>query len=102
MIGNDGQIRFLTHDATSPILKGGRTRRASWIVPKRISLRIAFYLIRFLFGDNGRMAAFTRGWSCNWMVDLRVSRGPVVTGFSCRKAAVEFEERFVLGRLTDG
>lgn len=75
------------------------TRRASWIVPTRLSLRVAFFLLRSMFGDRGRVAEFTRGWRCDWTVDLRLSGGPVVTGFSSRESAVEYEIKYVLGAM---
>lgn len=65
-------------------------RRASHIVPTRITKRLVFKVCR-LAGDGSKLAAWTRTWNCEWTVDLTPSGGPTVSGFYCRAAAIAYE-----------
>ena len=42
--------------------------RVSHIYPKRTVLRMAFRFLRWLGGDDGRLAHWTRRWPCVWTV----------------------------------
>ncbi len=93
-------ISYLEHDTLEPLIAGGSTRRASWVVPAGLPERIVWRLLRALFGDHGKVAAWCRAWRGAWVVDLRLSGGPVVSGFSCRASALRYEESWVLRRLS--
>src|SRR5689334_22633966 len=56
-------------DMPSDICKDGVIvrRRASHIYPELLLHYAAFWLLRALFGENGRVAAWTRTWRCNWV-----------------------------------
>ena len=96
---SDQSIAYLEHDAREPLLVGGSTRRASWILPQSLVKRIVFCVIRRLAGDHGKLAEWTRAWRGPWVVDLRLSGGLVCSGFSSRESAIKYEERFVLRNL---
>jgi hypothetical protein len=53
------------------------TRRASHVEPETLWLRVAFRFLR-MFGDKTRVAEWTRGWKCVWIVDTRPVGGPVL------------------------
>ena len=54
------------------------TKRASHVEPSEFWLRVAFRILR-MFGDKTRVAEWTRGWRCRWLVDTRPVGGPVLT-----------------------
>lgn len=43
-----------------------KRERASHIIPFNQPQRCAFRLLRRLFGEDGRVAAWTRTWRCRW------------------------------------
>lgn len=47
-----------------------RRERASSIVPVHIGKRIAFLLLRAIFGERGITAEWTRGWYGPWLCTL--------------------------------
>lgn len=102
VVDRDGRVRHLDKGGLS--IPGNVTRRrASHIVPVDIWARAAFNLIRALVSDESRVAEWTRSWPCVWQVDLRLSSGPVVSGFHSREAAVTFEESWLLANgMGDG
>lgn len=88
----DGSIEYLQHECTEQLVPGRATRRrASHIVPRRALQRVAFWACR-LGGDASRLAAWTRAWRCDWLVDLGPSGGPVLGPFEDREQAIEAEE----------
>lgn len=97
VIDESGRIQYLKHEGESALIDGGTstTRRASRIHPRRLSLRVAFYALR-LFGDEGPLAAWTRVWRCDWMIDLALSGGPIDGPYRSRAEAIAVEEKFVL------
>lgn len=96
-IGSES-LSYLEHDSEQPLMSGAKTQRASWILPERLLKRLAFQIIR-LFGDRTVAAEWTRRWRGPWIVDLRLSDGPVVTGFSTRESALAYEESWVSRKL---
>lgn len=63
-IGEGGTVTSLGNPLGLPGVS--KQRRFSEIVPVNPFLRAAFRSIRFLFGDNGVMATWTRQWVCVW------------------------------------
>lgn len=54
------------------------SKRWSEIIPCSIPKRIAFRVLRYLFGERGRVAAWTRDWRTTW--EMRV----LSTGYTAR------------------
>lgn len=99
VIGPTGQITYLDDPEISRVLsaRGSISRkRASHIEPVDFRLRLYFRLLRWMFGERGRVAAWTRGWACEWRADLRISGGPVLPGFVDRSEAIAYEEEWLL------
>ena len=96
VIDTNGEARTIaTPEVASLGLGSGKKRRASYIEPAYRPLRWLFRRLRKLFGDNGRVAAFTRRWPCLWLVDLTPSAGPIVGSFRDRSKAIAFEVRWL-------
>ena len=81
-------------------------RRASQVHPVNRIKRAAFYTLRGLFGERGRVSDWTRSWVGNWEVDLAVSGGPKLGPFAVRSEAIRAEEQWlednVFNEATDG
>ena len=92
-------IAYLEHDTREPLISGGKTRRASWVLPSNAAKRVAFRVLRFFAGDHGKVADWCRSWQGGWIVDLSPVGGPLVTGFSSRSAALQYEHGYVMRRL---
>ena len=92
-IDEQGDVKFLVSDATRPFLdETSKVQRASHVEPWNIPLRWAFYAIRKVCGEYGKMAEFTRKWPCYWRVNLSPVGGPIVpVEFANRDSAIEFE-----------
>jgi hypothetical protein len=79
---NTGNVTFLVSELSRVFLDDTSTvRRASHVEPVNVLLRGAFYLLRFAFGEYGKVSAFTRVWCCKWRVNLSPVNGPVLPVF---------------------
>lgn len=89
-IRSDGQIEVIG-DVPLELEQIGdcRRERASSIVPVHIGKRIAFLLLRAIFGERGITAEWTRGWSGPWSV-LLYATGETFTAQS-RKVCLRWE-----------
>ena len=67
-IDERGTIRALGNPLDLP--GAGKPERYSEIVPVNRPLRIAFRVLRFVFGDKGRVSDFTRSWPCVWQATI--------------------------------
>ena len=67
------------------------TRRASHVEPVYRVKRAAFRLLRWPFGDTGRVADWPRNWRGPWQADLAPSGGPVLGPFRNRQNAIDAE-----------
>lgn len=74
----------------------GRRTRASHVLPLEPTKQLAFRLLRRAFGDEGRVAAWTRDWKGPWIVDMAPSGGPVLGPYLTRTEALERERRWLL------
>lgn len=103
-LGTDGKIRYL--DDGRSRFEGEKasedSRRVSHIVPVSWFLWLAFRLLRFAFGDKGRVAAWTRSWGCHWLLDLTPSGGARIKPFMSRAKAVEYEEKWLTDQMREG
>jgi hypothetical protein len=53
-------------------------RRASHVEPDAAPLRWLFHALRHYFGEEGKVAAWTRSWLCLWRVNMQPSNGPIL------------------------
>lgn len=67
------------------------SRRAGHVLPVGRLCRWLFLLLRWRAPDDGWRAAVARKLPGPWLVDLKPSGGPVLSGFSRRSDAVEAE-----------
>ncbi len=96
LIVENGTIAVLGDTAKARDLFGAyvgtvQQRRASHVEPINPALRLAFRALRWLGGDKGRVAAFTRSWGCQWRVDLAPSGGGILEPFAARADAIAAE-----------
>lgn len=86
----DGTVQYVDK-AADQIVTGRRTRRrASHVLPVGLVRRLTFQLLRSVFSETGRVAAWTRRWRCPWTVS--VVDGPQRVGpFTRRSEAIEWE-----------
>ena len=98
----NGTVSGLDTPEFRKIVKSGvvtNRTRVSHIVPVSFTLRMIFMVIRSVVSDESRIAALTRKWKCKWQVDLRRSGGGIHGPFSNRDVALDFEHKWVEGRL---
>ena len=76
-IKRDGTLEFLGAPPPGLVLPGAIKVRFSEIVPDYIHpwKARAFRILRKLFGERGRVAAWTRTWDCMWV--CVILRGPM-------------------------
>jgi hypothetical protein len=93
IIDSNGDCKMvLTAAAKLLKLTDSPSRRASHVIPANTYLRLAFQAIRKLVADDSRLAAWTRTWSCMWLVDMRlVGAGILPVHYSNRLAAIDAE-----------
>ena len=97
-IDENSDLIFLSTDKSDVFLEMGKTvkRRASHVEPEHLAKRIAFRALRGVFGDHGRVADWTRGWSGKWRVDTRPTAGVVLHQlFDSREEAITAEIEFL-------
>ncbi len=68
-----------------------KIRRASHVEPLNWLLRIFFHFLRGNFGEEGKVASWTRNWNCVWRVNMIPSNGPIFGAFDNRDDALEAE-----------
>ncbi len=88
-----GRAEWLDLRESPPVDGCAEVRRASNIFPQKPMLRAAFRILRAVFGDDGRVAAWTRGWRCVW--EVWIVDGPVIGPYRSHESAV-FGERWWL------
>lgn len=71
LIDERGFIRCI-HNPNVPLHELGTVtkRRVSTITPMFAPKKQAFWLLRKLFGEEGRVAAWTRTWRTTWLVRI--------------------------------
>lgn len=88
----NGLVKHVSVDGFTTDFLGTQTIiRASQVEPVHVGLRIVFHCIRRLFGERGRVAAWTRRWPCLWQANLYLSGGPVFGPFKYRQDAIAAE-----------
>ena len=95
VITPDGDVEMIEYKEAEGLIKSLGTIQERWrathIVPTDHCLQLAFVILRRSFGEQGRIAQWTRSWRVQWTADLRPSGGPVVEPFDSRQEAIEFE-----------
>lgn len=74
-IKRDGTIEFLGEPPPGLVLYGAVKYRFSEIVPLNPVKRAAFRVLRWMFGEEGRVSDWTRTWGCWWEATILI--GPV-------------------------
>jgi hypothetical protein len=79
-IEDDGNLTFLATESSDVFLELGTvvTRRASHVYPSNFWKRVAFRVLRTLFTDDSRVAAWTRTWDNLWRIDTSPVGGKVL------------------------
>jgi hypothetical protein len=87
----DGRMTYLLTKA-APRIEGAVIRRASFVEPVNVYLRLTFHAIRKLVIDDSQIAAWTRLWNCEWRVNMAPVGGPILpTTYYDRKQAINAE-----------
>lgn len=71
------------------VLGVGQQRRASHILPVNLVKRAAFVLLRLVFGERGKVAAWTRNWVGPWVCVI-LATGQTKT-YQSRRALLDWE-----------
>jgi len=110
IIINNGKIEIFEDEFKNSPLKSIfessniiERKRVSHIYPQNIILRTIFKVLRKLFGDNGKIADWTRNWKCKWQVEIldeNKSKKKIFKGFKDRKTAIDFEKNFIINQKT--
>jgi len=96
VISETGEISYLSAQTLDDAFDGKQSkRRASHVEPVNVVLRPAFHVLRWAFGESGRVAKWTRHWACKWRVNLSPSNGPTFGRFISRDIAIAAEERWL-------
>lgn len=92
-IDSQGTATFLIGETTQGFLdERAIISRASHVEPSNRGLRWMFHLLRFGFGEDGRISDWTRRWQAGWRVNLSPVNGPILpTTFTDRNAAIDAE-----------
>ncbi len=89
-VTEEGSLEFI--EGQMPLnlpLGNGTRRRLSNIRPERFAKLTAFLFLRRIFGDRGRVAAWTRKWKGPWRMTI-LSTGQTEV-FENRQAAIDRE-----------
>lgn len=100
VIGTDGISKTILNEEATKFVEAIQRRqqsavckvyRASHIEPVDPILRGVFHLTRKLFGDKGRVSAWTRRWSILWRVNMSPSGGGIIGIYRDRSKAIDAE-----------
>lgn len=78
----------------------GPKKRVSHIWPQNKFKRIFFRLLRFLFGEDSRIADWTRNWKGPWIVKI-IATGEILGPFSTRRMAIDKEREVVVKMILE-
>jgi hypothetical protein len=103
VVRDDGTVVCLDHPECKCFREMGsvKTRRASHVEPYTRGYRMSFHLLRWIFGDQGRVSDWTRSWDVLWRVNLTPVGGPILPGATIlREAALRREVEWLNKNLT--
>ncbi len=89
ILKHNGEIKFVGSPPFDLPLKNIRKKRVSTITPMFTPKAQAFWLLRKIFGEDGRVAAWTRRWRGPWRVRILATGDWSV--FDLRDDAVRWE-----------
>jgi hypothetical protein len=88
-----GQIQWLTPPPFLSQTREVSRHRFSEIIPRNLVLRAAFRILRFLFGEVGKVSDWTRSWPCMWkMIILQGTYKNKTSECSERQALLDLEQ----------
>jgi hypothetical protein len=75
-----GDLTYLKTPGDDVLFELGKTitQRASHVEPGPRYERWLFHLLRWLFGNTGRVSEWTRGWNSLWRVNTAPVGGPIL------------------------
>lgn len=91
-IRKDATIEWLNPPPFAVPVTKQTTQRYSEIIPLDPLPRLLFRLLRFLFGEQGKVSDWTRSWRVIWLCKIKLGRwrgSEFISPF--RAACVEFE-----------
>ncbi len=95
-VAEDGSIEWIGDKCPLDLPLGKiRRRRVSTIRPAHNGKRMVFQILRTVFGEQGRVAAFTRRWNGPWIATI-LSTGETAV-FENRQAAIDWELEILRG-----
>lgn len=65
-------IEWLAPPPVPFMIKKQTRERFSEIVPRNTVKRMLFRLLRFIFGETGRVSEWTRRWACFWHAEILI------------------------------
>lgn len=88
-----GDYSFLLSNLSVSLLdESSIVNRASHVEPCNILARMAFYALRAMFGESGRVSEVTRAYPGLWRVNLSPVNGPILPhAYSVRQDAIDAE-----------
>ncbi len=89
-LSKEGRVKTFKEDFKL-VLREKIERRVSRVVPENFLLRCIFYLLRWLFSDDGKVAGWTRNWKCNWIL---IIDNKVIGSFKERKKLFFLKKNF--------
>lgn len=103
IVASDGTIEYLgTGNVELTGVELVTVFRASHIEPVNGLVRRLFHWLRVRYGDESRVAAFTRCWPVLWRVNLSPVGGPIFGRFIGRSEAIEAEEQWLCDNYWGG
>ena len=61
-----GEMEWLGSPPPGMVLPAPKRQRFSEIIPRHRWLRLAFRILRLIFGEDGEVSEWTRLWPCSW------------------------------------
>lgn len=104
IIHPDGRVEAVADDIARSIaaeLGNMTTRRASHVLPAHPIKRAAFRLLRSVFSEQGKVAAWCRNWRGPWQVRFASDPGTVVYSHKSRRVCIDWEVKTITQNFCD-
>lgn len=102
IIHPDGRVEAVADDNARSIaaeLGNMTTRRASHVLPAQPIKRAAFRMLRALFSEQGKVAAWCRSWRGPWQVRFASDPHTVVFAHPSRRVCIAWEVEQLTERM---
>lgn len=97
-----GELTWLTPPPFHVPTENMRWQRYSEIVPVSLLPRLLFRLLRAVFGETGKVAAFTRQWAVLWRGTILIGQHKGETKVSgIRQSIIDWEHEVWFGAKFD-